>query len=283
MTSKPISQTSRGEFHAFEQAGWSRKGVVSVYQTAFGRLTIQTVPALLDAVGAGPSVRLLDVATGPGFAAAAATERGATVIGVDFSPSMIAEAKRNYPGLDFRTGDALALDFPDGSFDAVVINFGILHFEQPDRAIAEAFRVLRPGGRFAFTVWCEPDRAVAFGIVLEAVRAHGNPAVPMPAGPNFFRFSNHDECRNIIRQTGFEDCDSKELDQHWVFTEPSELITAFEEGTVRTGGLLERQTPAHLARIKQAIKEAATAFTQTDGALSLPMPAVLAWGGKHRA
>jgi ubiquinone/menaquinone biosynthesis C-methylase UbiE len=272
----------RGAFHEFERAGWSRPDVVTVYQSAFGRLTTKTVPALLDAAGAGPGVRVLDVATGPGFAAAAAAERGASVTGIDFSSSMIAEARRNFPGLDFREGDALALDFPDESFDAVVINYGILHFEQPERAIAEAFRVLKPGGLAAFTVWCEPHRAVAFGIVLDAVKAHGDLSVTMPAGPYFFRFSSHDEFRDAFIHAGFEAPKVVEVAQDWSFQRPEELMEAFAAGTVRTGGLLERQSAAQLARIRESVLEAASAYAQPDGSLRVPMPAVLASGTKPR-
>src|SRR5205809_6238429 len=56
------------------------------------------------------------------------------------------------PEIEFREGDAEALPFPEASFDAVVMNFGMLHLAHPERAVAEAFRVLSAGGRFAFTV-----------------------------------------------------------------------------------------------------------------------------------
>jgi len=135
----------------FEHAGW--QVAASRYHEWLGDVTMQALGPLLDAVGVVHGTRLLDVATGPGYAAAAAAQRGARAVGVDFAAAMVAEATRRFPEVEFRAGDAEALPFPDASFDAVVINFGLLHFAHPERALAEAYRVLLPGGRIGFTVW----------------------------------------------------------------------------------------------------------------------------------
>ena|SRR5207249_6209394 len=86
-------------FRDFERAGW--ESIPGEYHQAFGRLTIQAVGALLDAVGVKKGVNLLDIATGPGYVASAAAKRGAVVVGVDFSPAMVAEARKLDPGVDF--------------------------------------------------------------------------------------------------------------------------------------------------------------------------------------
>ena len=80
------SDEGEGEarFTAFELEGWNR--LAKAYHERFGKLTSQSVEPLLDAVEATESIKLLDVATGPGYlAAAAATGRGANVVGLDFS------------------------------------------------------------------------------------------------------------------------------------------------------------------------------------------------------
>ena len=104
-------------FHDFEHAGWER--AAAFYADAFGALTAQTAGALLDAAGAEPGTRLLDVACGPGFIAGAAAQRGATVVGLDFSAAMIASARRRLPSITFREGDAEALLFDVASFDRI--------------------------------------------------------------------------------------------------------------------------------------------------------------------
>src|SRR5437879_1198116 len=101
-------------FHDFEQQGWER--AADHYGDAFGGLTAQTIPSLLVAAGVGKGTRVLDVASGPGYVAAAAAELGASPVGVDFSAEMVALALRRYPRLEFREGDAEALPFADASF-----------------------------------------------------------------------------------------------------------------------------------------------------------------------
>jgi len=260
-------------FHDFEQAGWER--AARFYVDAFGPLTIQTAPALLDAVGAGRGTRILDVACGPGFIAAAAAERGAVVTGLDFASAMVDEATRRHPGIAFRQGDAEALPFEDASFDAVTMNFGMLHLARPDTAIAEAWRVLRPGGRYGFTVWAGPDRAVGFGMALRAIERHGNSQVPLPEGPPFFRFSDVNGTRQTLGEAGFEDIDVRELPLVWRLTSADDAFRALSQGGVRTAAVLRAQTPAALAAIRDAVRVEVETFKSGAG-FEIPMPAVLA-------
>nr|WP_246530129.1 methyltransferase domain-containing protein [Paraburkholderia podalyriae] len=72
---------------------------------------------MLDALAIRPGMRFLDVASGPGYLAAAATRRGGDSAGIDFSVAMVAQAKRVFPGPEFRVGDAENLPFSDESFE----------------------------------------------------------------------------------------------------------------------------------------------------------------------
>ena len=117
--------SGRDAFSQFEYDGWQR--VADRYETAWGGLTKLFVPQLLEATRVARGSRVLDVACGPGYVAAGAHALGASCTGVDFSPEMVRLAHERNPGIEFQTGDAQALDFDDGSFDAVVMNFGVLH------------------------------------------------------------------------------------------------------------------------------------------------------------
>lgn len=265
--------SSLNAFRDFEQAGWER--AAEFYGGAFGALTAQTAAALLDAVGAAPGMRLLDVASGPGFIAAAANARGATAIGLDFAPAMVDEARRRHPAIEFREGDAEALPFEGASFDAAVMNFGMLHLARPDEAIVEARRVLRPGGRYAFTVWAGPDQAVGFGMTLRAIEALGNPHVPLPDGPPFFRFSDPVGTRATLEQTGFTDVEVKELPLIWRLSSAGAAFEAFSRGGVRTAAVLRAQTPDALAAIREEVTREVERY-KVGGGYEMPMPAMLA-------
>jgi len=260
-------------FHDFERAGWER--AAEFYGDAFGGITAQTAEALLHAAAVGSGTRVLDVACGPGVVAGQAGARGADVTGLDFSPAMIAEARRRHPSITFRDGDAESLPFDAGTFDAIVMNFGLLHLARPDAAMKDAHRVLRPCGRYALTVWARPDEAVGFGIVLRAIEEYGTTNVGLPEGPPFFRFSDHGEFRRSLEAAGFADVEFRELPLEWRLTSAEAVFDAMTRGGVRTSALLKAQTPDAIARIRDYVRMAVDAYAGA-GEYVLPMPAVLA-------
>ena len=265
--------TGEDAFHAFEHAGW--EAVPRQYDESFSALTAQSIEPLLDATGVREGLRVLDVATGPGHVASAAAGRGAHVVGLDFSAAMVAEARRQHPAIEFREGDAEELRFADEGLDAVVMNFGLLHLPRPERAVREAHRVLRRRGRFGFTVWAPPEQAIGFGLVLGAVRRHGDMSVPLPPGPPFFRFSDSRECTKVLQDAGFESPRVELVPQVWRLRSADALFEIMLHGTVRTAALLRAQTPRALDAIRGELREATAALRNGD-VIELPMPSVLA-------
>src|SRR3954451_23928709 len=107
---------------------------------------------------ANAPARALDVATGTGDLAIALQARGAQVVGVDFAEQMLEIARRKAPELEFRTGNALALDFADNEFDAATVGFGARNFDDLDRGLRERARVVKPGGRVVVLEITQPQR-----------------------------------------------------------------------------------------------------------------------------
>jgi SAM-dependent methyltransferase len=260
-------------FRQFEHEGWEE--IATRYHHGFAAVTLQSVEPLLDAARVTKGSRVLDVACGPGYAAAAAAQRGATSVGVDFSRVMVEEARRRYPDVEFQEGDAEKLTFSDVSFDAVVLNFGMLHLARPEAALSEAYRVLRRGGRVAYTVWDTADKAIGFGIVLGAIRKFGDMDVPIPAGPPFFRFSDPEESRRTLAAAGFSDAGVTHVPQVWRLPSSDALFEVMYNGSVRNAALLRAQKPEVLEAIRADMRREVERHQN-----ELPMPAVLASGAR---
>jgi SAM-dependent methyltransferase len=259
-----------GALRDFELAGW--QSAASAYG-GFAGATRLFVPALVQAAGAKPGARLLDLACGTGVAAQAAADAGARVTGVDFSPAMLATARSLHPDLDFHSGDAEALPFAEASFDAVISNFGIHHVERPERAIAEARRVLTRGGTFAFTVWAASEDNTAWRIVSDAVTACGRLDVPMPAGND--AQATRENFSRLMVEAGFDarTLTSELLTRDWRLPRDADLVAVFETGTVRMATLLRGQGDA-LPAVRRHVANALQEFL-SEGVIVLPTRAWL--------
>jgi len=265
-------------FHDFEHKGW---GTVSAgYERHFARLTHQTVAATLDAAGVVRGVRALDVCTGPGMLVEAALQRGAEIVGLDFSDEVVEIATRNLPEAVFHQGDAQTLPFDDDSFDAVVCGYGVIHVPDPEKALKEMRRVLRSGGRVAISVWEAPKPSNGFGILFGALKQHGDLDVPLPHGPDFFQFSESYAMAAVLQAVGFRDVTVRNIEQTWALDAPSGIIQAVIEGAVRARGLLLAQTETARTAIEAAVKEGMKQYETTDGEYEVPMPAVVGAGTK---
>ena len=263
-------------FRTFEHEGWNR--LYAGYHTHWEHLTTQAIPKMLDATRVGEGDSVLDIASGPGYVSAAAALRGAKTVGIDLSENMVAFSTRSYPNLTFKVGDAEALPFEEGNFDAVLINFGILHFPDADKALSEAYRVLRRGGRLGLTAWAGPEGS-AIGIAMSAIAEKGSLSVDLPAGTPIFRFADHAECEVVLHGLGFQEVSCVDLMLSWILPDPGALMSSFQQATARTSGLLGAQDPKVLPAIEAAMTEACLPYVK-GGRTELPMPAVLTTGLK---
>jgi demethylmenaquinone methyltransferase/2-methoxy-6-polyprenyl-1,4-benzoquinol methylase len=108
-----------------------------------------------------PGDRVLDVCCGTGDLALEASHAGGDVTGLDFSAPMLERARRKSAEVEWLEGDALALPFPNGSFDAVTIGFGLRNLANVERGLTELRRVLRSGGRVAILEITRPKGLLA--------------------------------------------------------------------------------------------------------------------------
>lgn len=250
---------------AFECATWSR--CASGYDDGFAVLSREGVEPLLDGARVGADRRVLDVGTGTGVAAAVAAQRSASVVGVDFSEAMVARARQRFPQLEFRVANADALPFDDRSFDAVIANEVLHHLGEPDRALAEARRVLDRDGRIACTIWADPQRLEAFGLFFAAIEEHAG-AAELPHGP-LFGVTDEAILTNLFADAGFADVAIEEIPAIWRMESIDSLLRAFA-----AWAQLDRFPEDIQARIDASVRSAAARY-RTDAGLAIPNPMLL--------
>ena len=154
--------------------------------------------------------RVLDVATGTGKVAclaARAVGPDGQVVGVDFSEGMLAQARLKAPDLpiEFRKMDVEMLEFDDGTFDVVLCGFGVAFFPDKVRAMHEMRRVLRPGGRVAFSWWTKDALGSPMDEMMVARLEHyGIPRPPRPPEP-WMALEEPDHLLTLLETGGFRE------------------------------------------------------------------------------
>ena len=168
--------------------------------------------ATTKAVDPKPGERILDTACGTGTSTAALAKSGARVVGADFSPGMIAQAREKHPKLEFVEADATKLPFGDNEFDAVTISFGLRNIVDPHAALAEFYRVLAPGGRVVICEFSSPPLAIVRAGYLAYLRhllptiakvSSSNPTAYEYLGESIEEWPDQAELGSWMRRAGF--------------------------------------------------------------------------------
>jgi len=261
-------------FRTLEQSGWTQKA--AAYDELFAAVTDQAIEPILDAVGNVGGREVLDICCGTGNLAAALVARGGLVTGIDFAPTMIEIARMKVASAEFRVGDAEALQLPDGSFNVAVCSFGLWHMSEPERALAEAARVLRNAGVYAFTTWLPPEQGWdMFGLLVKAVRAHGTMDVDLPPAPPPFRFADETEAQHALGAQGFRNIAFQKKMALWTGTTGEQLLELIYRAIVRAPMIIDAQAPEARDAIKQEIISGAEAM-RVDGTITMRWPYLLA-------
>ncbi|MCP8937624.1 class I SAM-dependent methyltransferase [Alsobacter sp. SYSU M60028] len=166
--------------------------------------------AMADRVAAHAPERVLETAAGTGIVTRVLRDRlppRGSLISTDLNAPMLEVARRKIsPGekVEFQPADATSLPFGDASFDAVVCQFGIMFFPDKDKGYGEAFRVLKPGGRFHFSVW-DDHRYNPTGRIAHQVIGSFFPKDPPPFYAVPYGYTQLDAIRDSVERAGFQE------------------------------------------------------------------------------
>ena len=255
-------------FKAQERAGFNR---IAHRYAAGAHLRQSLADALLDAAQLQAGEWVLDLASGPGLlalpAAAAVAPHGG-VIATDIAEAMLGAARAQARDAAATTllcavSDAEHLCLPDARIDCVLAGLALFMFPHPERALAEAWRVLKPGGRLLLSVWGPASEVPLIGCAQEAIAACLPP--PKVPRPSVFRFGDDAVLAQALQQAGFTlesispccfDCTFRSCEEYW---------QAFMDLAGGAAEALARQPPAELARIIAQCEQTLSPFAQGAG------------------
>lgn len=272
------TQIHSDAFRDFERDAHSR--IADSYNNLFAAVTDRAIAPLIDTAGVGKGTRLLDVAAGPGRPTRAAAERKALVTGCDLAPDMVALARRLNPGLAFDEAGADALPYADASYDAVVCAFGMGHFPQPERVIAEFAPVLARGGVTALSWWEDFARNRINGVFHEATARLGVSAPgEVPQGPPMDCFSDRGALAAFLTAAGFGQVHVNAVSFAYRLRDVDELWELAMGSFARASSIIRAQSQEIQRSIRAKVTAVTRPYLKADG-LYIPVAFLVASGTK---
>jgi ubiquinone/menaquinone biosynthesis C-methylase UbiE len=214
-----------------QRYGWDK--AVRDYDEHFVPLLRRCSDRVIELLDPQPGERILDVATGTGvaaFMAAARVGNGGEVVAADLAEKMVEQTrdsarKQGVANMRVERMDAEELSFDDGSFDAAMCVLGLMYPADPQRAIEEMFRVLRPGGRAAACVWGRRDRC-GWAEIFPITDAQ----VESDVCPMFFQLGLPNALSYAFERAGFVEIRDERMDVTLTWENGEEMLGAFFAG-----------------------------------------------------
>ncbi|MGF1500372.1 MAG: class I SAM-dependent methyltransferase [Paracoccaceae bacterium] len=258
-----------------EREGWADPAISGAYVDKFGPVVDRVAETVLARADASPGSAVLDLCCGQGTLTAELAATGASVTGVDFSPTMLARAAEAVPSATLVEADAQSLPFEAESFDRVVCNFGLLHMPDRPAALAEVARVLRPGGLFVYTNWCPPPENPAFATIFGAIKANIDPETPPPPAPDLFELADPARAEPMLEAAGLSPQSREVVRHHWQTAEADGLFDIFRDATVGARLAILSQSEARIAAMRKAVADKVAAEFAGDGCFRIPVTAAV--------
>ena len=222
-----------------------------------------------DAADPQPGSSVLDIACGTGQPALALARRvrpGGRVAATDIAPEMLAVAARRaadagITNIEFREADAEHLPFADNTFDAVTCAFALMFCPDLDRAVAEARRVLKPGGRIAFVVWDEQTKNPFLTTIGQCVGKFLPPAPPDPSAPGPFRLAQPGALSRLLGDGGLTDVHVQSLPMTIECASAEEYWESFTDHAAGIKARLAQLSDDDLSRLRVAVSQAVAPHT----------------------
>ena len=228
---------------------------------------------MLDGLELAPGATVLELAAGPGDAgllAAARVAPGGVVIVSDRSPAMVAAAARRAAALGIENVDSRALDMeaielPPASVDAALCRCGLMLVPDPGRALAEARRVLRPGGRVAAVVWAAAERNAWATALWDAVERVTDLPPAAPGGPGMFALSDPARLRELAEAAGLRVVETAEQAVEFAYPDFDTYwrVQSSLNGSLARG--LAEMDDGGRAAVTAAVQAAVEPFRTEDG------------------
>jgi len=228
---------------------------------------------LVEGVAPRPGQTILDVAAGLGetglLAARHVGETGRILI-TDFAPGMVAAARRRAAELgitnvEFRELDAERMLLETGRFDAVVCRWGYMLMMDPGTALAETYRVMRPGGRLAFSVFGAPERNPWASLVGRILVAEQHMPPPAPAAPGIFGLSDPKRLHGLVVEAGFVAPEVQDVPFTWSFPSVDRYWWMLLEMAGAISPILRGLRSEAQAKVRSQLEEMARPFAAGEG------------------